>query len=182
MQCTIAPVVIGSRALVLAGSVVTHDLEENHVYGGNPAQDLTAKMGPQFEETLLEEKFEVMKGKLIEFEVDWRDKQVQYRVDAGPSDIFAGALASTPPDPRFGGDDKGDFYAAGIVISRNPWRKSDVSVFSVADRTYSKLRTPQEMAFMRFLLPQIKFYPHERRELEDLRARFASLIPGAENL
>jgi acetyltransferase-like isoleucine patch superfamily enzyme len=36
---------------------------------------------------------------------------------------------------------------------------TDKTVFDVATRTYNKLRTPEEIAFMRFLLPCIKFYP-----------------------
>ena len=182
VQCTVAPVLVHRRALVLAGAVVTHDLAENHVYAGNPARDVTERMGPHCEELTLEEKFELLKGRLIDFDRDWGRQQMPYRVDAGPSDVLAGALAVTRPDPRFGGDEEGDFYAAGIVVTRNPWRKSDVPVFSVADRSYSKQRTPQEIAFMRFLLPQIKFYPHERPELQDLQARFAPLIPGLEAL
>ena len=37
-----------------------------------------------------------------------------------------------------------------------------VSVFDVRDRTYSKLRTPEELSFMRFLLPKIKFWARPR--------------------
>lgn len=182
VQCSVAPIVARPRALVLAGSVVTDDLAENHVYGGNPAEDLTDKLGPQFEEPLLDEKFEMLKSRLLEFEADWRARQIPYRVDSGPSNILAGAFASTPPDPRFSTEQEGDFYASGITISRNPWRKSEVSLFSAADRTYSKLRTPQEMAFMRFLLPRMKFYPPERPHHRELVERFTELIPGLSSI
>ncbi len=177
VQCSVAPIVACPRALVLAGSVVTGDLEENHVYGGNPARDTTDGFGQQFEEPLLDEKFEMLMSRLLEFDADWSARQIPYRVDSGPSTILAGFFASTPPDPRFGGEREGEFYASGIIVSRNPWRKSEVSLFSVADRTYSKLRTPQEMAFMRFLLPRMKFYPHKQPHHEELVERFTELIP-----
>ena len=77
---------------------------------------------------------------------------------------------------------EGEFYASGIIVSRSPWRKSEVSLFSVADRTYSKLRTSQEMAFMRFLLPGMKFYPHERPHHRELVERFTELIPGLSSI
>ena len=38
----------GDRAMAMVGSVVTRDMAPNHVYGGSPAIDLTAKVGPQF--------------------------------------------------------------------------------------------------------------------------------------
>ncbi len=177
VQCSVAPIVAQPRSLVLAGSVVTHDLEANHVYGGNPAVDLTEKLGPQFEEVSLEEKFALLKDLLLRFQEGWKSQVMQYRSADGPSDIFAGALAAHPADPRWLEGDEGSFYAVGIVATRHPWKKSDVPVFSVADRTYSKLGTPQETAFMKYLLPQIKFYPAERKGYGELRERFKQLIP-----
>ena len=34
--------------MALVGSVITKDMEANHIYGGAPAKDLTDKMLPQF--------------------------------------------------------------------------------------------------------------------------------------
>ena len=34
--------------MAMVGSVITRDMAPNHVYGGAPAVDLTAKVGPQF--------------------------------------------------------------------------------------------------------------------------------------
>ncbi len=46
-----------------------------------------------------------------------------------------------------------------IRLSVEPAGNEDgVSVFNPAERTYSALRTPEETAFMRFLLPHVKFY------------------------
>jgi acetyltransferase-like isoleucine patch superfamily enzyme len=178
VQCSIAPVTVHKRALILAGSVVTRDVEENRVYGGNTARDLTEKMGPQFEEVSVEEKFALLKDKLIDFEAKWREGQLSYRADSGDMGVFAGAMGAPQQDIRIGGPAEDEFYAAGIVVTARQWHEGVASVFSVADRTYSKLRTTQEIAFMRYLLPLIKFYPHERKGFEELRKHFEELIPG----
>jgi acetyltransferase-like isoleucine patch superfamily enzyme len=179
VQCSVAPVTIHKRALILAGSIVTRDIEENRVYGGNTARDLTEKMGPQFEEVSLEEKFAMLKDKLIDFDARWGEGQMSYRADSGESDVFAGALGAPQSGLRIGGGNAEDeFYAAGILVTARPWHEGVASVFSVADRTYSKLRTPQEIAFMRYLLPQVKFFPHTRKGFAELRKHFEELIPA----
>jgi len=55
-HCIVSPVAVGPRSMALAGSVVTHDMLENHVYGGVPAVDLTDRLGGQFEERSVGEK------------------------------------------------------------------------------------------------------------------------------
>jgi len=40
---------IGARAMVLGGSVLTRDVPYDQTWGGHPAKDLTAKLGPQFQ-------------------------------------------------------------------------------------------------------------------------------------
>lgn len=55
-HCVVSPVAVGERSMALAGSVVTRDMLENHVYGGVPAVDLTDKIGGQFEARSVGEK------------------------------------------------------------------------------------------------------------------------------
>lgn len=55
-SCLVSPVEVGERAMALLGSVVTRDMQPNHVYGGSPAVDLTEKIGPQFEARTIDEK------------------------------------------------------------------------------------------------------------------------------
>jgi len=45
----------------LVGSVITKDMEENHIYGGSPAKDLTNKVKPQFSDISLTEKWMLFK-------------------------------------------------------------------------------------------------------------------------
>jgi acetyltransferase-like isoleucine patch superfamily enzyme len=47
-HCIVSPIEAKDKSLALAGSVITNDMLENHIYGGSPARDLTDKTGPQF--------------------------------------------------------------------------------------------------------------------------------------
>jgi len=66
-HCSIAPITAKRKSMAMPGSVVTKDMEENHIYGGVPAVDLTSKLGMQFQETTIEEKMKKMEKKLEEF-------------------------------------------------------------------------------------------------------------------
>jgi acetyltransferase-like isoleucine patch superfamily enzyme len=55
-HCIVSPVEVGKKSMALVGSVITRDMEPNHVYAGVPAIDITEKTGPQFENRSIEEK------------------------------------------------------------------------------------------------------------------------------
>ena len=55
-HCIVSPVRIEEKSMALVGSVITRDMISNHVYAGVPAQDITDKVGPQFEERSIKEK------------------------------------------------------------------------------------------------------------------------------
>ena len=46
--------------MALVGSVVTKNMEENHLYAGSPAKDITAKAGTQFKSVTIDEKYDKM--------------------------------------------------------------------------------------------------------------------------
>lgn len=78
-HCIVSPVEIGERAMALAGSVVTRDMLPNHVYGGVPAVDLTAKLGEQFEPRTVDEKADALQQLIDDFEAahpEHRDRLV----------------------------------------------------------------------------------------------------------
>ena len=151
VQCSIAPVSIGDKSLVLAGSIVTKDLPPNTVWGGNPAVDLTSKLGAPYVERSDVEKYALMCRLLRRF----HRGETGYAHGLGETVIDA--MADMPPAPVF--------TLGGITLAVGHQAAADVqdesSVFSVSDRTYSKLGTDEEVAFMKFLLPMIKFYPRE---------------------
>lgn len=43
-QCLVSPVNIGKKSMAMLGSVVVKDMLPGHVYGGNPAKDITDKV------------------------------------------------------------------------------------------------------------------------------------------
>ncbi len=66
-HCIVSPIHAKKKSMALVGSVVVKNMEENHIYAGSPAVDVTSKMGNQFIERSVEEKYEMMKNKLEEF-------------------------------------------------------------------------------------------------------------------
>lgn len=145
VQASVAPVRIGAKALVLAGSVVTRDLPGNRTYGGNPAADLTDKLGAPYSERSVEEKFAALCDKLLEYHAALRQ---------------ARGINDTMLDDEFAAQEHaGALRLGGITVTMVELPEDGTSIFDVRDRTYSKLRTPEEVGFMHFLLPLVKFYP-----------------------
>lgn len=67
-HCLVSPIHAKKKSMAMLGSVITRDMEENHVYGGVPAKDLTDKIGPQFEDVSVDKKYEVMCEQLATFQ------------------------------------------------------------------------------------------------------------------
>lgn len=141
-QSTLGPVQVGARAVVLAGSVVTHDVPGNHVYGGDPAVDLTDKLGAPYEEVSVERRYRTLCRILRSFAAG-ESRQ--------PHVFVCDAKDNGPPDKPLQ-------TLGGITICMSDCAENGTSIFDVRDRTYSKLDTPEEVAFMRYLLPHVKFY------------------------
>jgi acetyltransferase-like isoleucine patch superfamily enzyme len=59
-HCIVSPINADDKSMALAGSVITHDMAYNHLYGGSPAKDLTEQLGTPYSEVSLEEKVERM--------------------------------------------------------------------------------------------------------------------------
>lgn len=66
-HCIVSPVVIGEKSMALAGSVITREMLPNHVYGGAPATDLTPKLGVQFKNSSVSQKYVRMCAIVDEF-------------------------------------------------------------------------------------------------------------------
>lgn len=128
----------------MVGSVVTKDMEENHVYAGVPARDMTEKLGPQFAEVAIDEKRAQMQGHLDEFLARKRPRENRIR----------------------------------LVDKLNP-EQAHLSQFSLTERTYMKNLYPEEVAFMRFLLPRkAKFLPFSER---DWVLQYLSVTPESDH-
>lgn len=74
-HCIISPINAADKSMALVGSVVTKDMEKNHIYGGSPAKDLTNKIQPQFTPLSINEKRKLMSqfnmGSDIKLIEDW---------------------------------------------------------------------------------------------------------------
>jgi len=66
-HCLVSPIHAKTKSMAMLGSVVTRDMEENHIYAGVPARDVTDKLGFQYKEVSTDKKYKVMKKKLDEF-------------------------------------------------------------------------------------------------------------------
>lgn len=66
-HCIVSPIVAKDKSMALVGSVITKDMEENHIYGGSPAKDLTGKIPSQFKTLTVDEKYNKMMAYYHEF-------------------------------------------------------------------------------------------------------------------
>jgi len=57
-HCIVSPIKAMDKSMAMVGSVVTKDMEENHIYAGSPAKSISDKIGFQFIDLSLETKFE----------------------------------------------------------------------------------------------------------------------------
>lgn len=57
-MCMVSPVEVEDKSVALLGSVITQTMNRNSIYGGNPAIDLTEKLGRPYVERSNESKFE----------------------------------------------------------------------------------------------------------------------------
>lgn len=64
----VAPITAESRSMLMVGGVAVTDMQENHIYAGSPARDVTEKMGTQFKETTPEERQETFSQYLQEYQ------------------------------------------------------------------------------------------------------------------
>jgi acetyltransferase-like isoleucine patch superfamily enzyme len=65
-HCIVSPIFAADKSMALVGSVITKDMEYNHIYAGSPAKDITEKVGNQFNEVSVDIKFHKMKEYLNE--------------------------------------------------------------------------------------------------------------------
>tara|TARA_R110000824_G_scaffold53465_8_gene148017 strand:- start:212 stop:1054 length:843 start_codon:yes stop_codon:yes gene_type:complete len=59
-HCIVSPITAADKSMALVGSVITGDMKYNHVYAGTPAKDLTDKIGHQFADVSVDQKYDKM--------------------------------------------------------------------------------------------------------------------------
>jgi acetyltransferase-like isoleucine patch superfamily enzyme len=84
----VSPVTIGNRVLVMLGSLVTRDLNEDHTYAGSPAKDVTDRFGSQFDARPLPDRINDLQQRIREF------------TDVHGCESEFGIIGVDPPDSR----------------------------------------------------------------------------------
>lgn len=131
-HCIVSPIVAQKGSMAMVGSVVTKDMLANHTYAGVPAKDMTDKLGPQFDDVSVEEKYQKMLAAHDEF-------YASHPEFAARSITIVRSLEE----------------AENINLA-------DHTVFDVSTRQYNRRRTDEEFAFMKHLLGQLyKFFPRD---------------------
>ncbi|MBZ9787828.1 hypothetical protein LB456_10215 [Psychroflexus sp. CAK57W] len=67
-HCIVSPIIAADKSMAMVGSVITKDMNFNEIYAGSPAKSISKKIGYQFTENTIEEKFQKMNQYLKEFE------------------------------------------------------------------------------------------------------------------
>ena len=105
-------------------------MEENHIYGGTPAVDLTEKIGKQFKEVTLEEKKDTLKKYYHEY----------LDINNFSEDDFLISINES--------------YDENMIV------KEECTYFFVDERTYIPTRSDNEYSFMKYILyDKAKFNP-----------------------
>ena len=127
-HCIVSPITAADKSMAMVGSVVTRDMDYNEIYAGSPAKSLSDKIGFQFKEVSIDDKFIKMNRYLNE----WNGNPELIKIVTDLSEI----------------DDN----------------RQDITYFNVSDRTYTKKGSPDEIGFMKYLLPaRAKFIPMKEK-------------------
>ncbi len=89
-HCIVSPVRVGEKSMALVGSVVTRDMLPNHIYAGVPAEDVTHKLGTQFEKRSIEQKAAKLQELIDAFVKDHPEYRDQLIVVKSPEEIREG--------------------------------------------------------------------------------------------
>lgn len=144
-------VTIGKQAVLMGTSVVTKSLEPNHIYSGNPAKDITDKLGAPYKALTWEEKKDVLKNALIgyfeKYNVPFESNQDRIDV-VGKGTIYFGGIAKAESDVVF--VENADFSNSSIVGTH----------FCLTKKTYNKTYSSLEILVKKILNPTVaRFIP-----------------------
>ena len=140
-------IVIGRKATILPGAMLTADAKPGHCYAGVPAKDITSKYNP-YRKITLDEKFGMMRRFVVEF----LEKRPEYRDKVLVTELF----------------ERGDTLQRNdeiLVICRDSSVRDiprNISVFNIRTKEYSKRRSEIEETFNRFIIGhRARFIPME---------------------
>ncbi|GMQ26696.1 hypothetical protein Aoki45_33790 [Algoriphagus sp. oki45] len=85
-HCIVSPIEAKDKSMALVGSVITKDMEENCIYAGSPAKNISDKIGNQFIPVSVEKKVATMREYLktwggdinaVQIITDWEEAELE---------------------------------------------------------------------------------------------------------
>ena len=154
-------VTLGTKSVILTGSVVTKNVPPYACVAGNPARDITDKV-PTYRKVTLQEKYEMMKGFEKDFVEAFYKKTVHetkngWRIKEGEETCEITFLEeANDKNVKEGNSTKLVFTKKNAVT--NSYNKT--TIFDLNTKTYTKKRTELEIKAIKFLLySKARFLP-----------------------
>lgn len=150
---TISPgVTLGSKSLVLNGSVVTKDVPSNHTVGGSPARDLTDRLTP-YRDISPCHKFDRIQTFVQEFldakyPGDYQSLENGFRVSGGREPFCVAFVPELVDVGSLPADRPLLVFAQTSTLTGSP---KGVTVFDLTRKHYLRTRSEPEVQLLRFL-------------------------------
>lgn len=80
-HCIVSPITAHDKSMALVGTVITHDMKYNTIYAGCPAQEMTHKLGCQFQTVAIDTKMQLMQQYLRESGVNSENIVIVHTMD-----------------------------------------------------------------------------------------------------
>jgi len=153
--------IVGKKAVVLTGSVVTKNVLPFACVAGSPARDITEKVNP-YTKVTLEQKYKMMHSFMFEFIESIANKKVttlsngwHVKEDRQEYDILF--------LKKVEGNTFADDSTKIVITKKNAMHLQsykNITIFDLSNKTYTKKRTDLESRVIRFLLPcRARFTP-----------------------
>ncbi len=82
-HCIVSPITAKDKSMAMVGSVVTKDMEFNNIYAGSPAKLISDKIGFQFKEVSIDEKYD----KMISYLSEWNGNSGSIKIILSDDEI-----------------------------------------------------------------------------------------------
>lgn len=82
-HCIVSPIIAADKSMAMVGSVIVKDMVYNEIYAGSPAKSISDKIGFQFKEVSVEEKFDKMNLYLNE----WKGEKSKIKIIKDEAEI-----------------------------------------------------------------------------------------------
>ena len=105
-HCIVSPIIAHDKSMAMVGSVVTKDMEMNHIYAGSPAKDISDKVGFQFNEVSSDTKYNKLKDFLDQFKVTSNIKIVMHHNEVNFDDHFSYFVINDRKYKKTGSDEE----------------------------------------------------------------------------